>query len=249
MFAAGVFVLFVALLAWAGFGVQKYKAGRLAKTPLVDTGEAAEQGDEVSGDKGAISVEGTVEHDELLTSPVTGTKCLYYELDVDAEWKAGESSESKKIMDEKEAVAFTLDDGSGPVPVDASEGGDFEDLETTFSKKKGRGIISTDNVIEFGDNGFTVLAGQKIDRVRIPDDAKYEVVEKVLEPMDRAYANGKITENNEVGAPNWASLIISNKTYQEIVEGTEGFAQKLMYGAAASTVIGAGLAIAAQFMG
>ena len=54
MFAAGIFVLFVALLAWAGFGVQKYKAGRLAKTPLVDTGEAAEKGEEVAGDKGAI---------------------------------------------------------------------------------------------------------------------------------------------------------------------------------------------------
>jgi hypothetical protein len=249
MFAAGIFVLFIALLAWAGFGVQKYKAGRLAKTPLVDTGEAAEKGEQVAGDKGAISVEGQLNYDELLTSPVTGTKCLYYQLDVDAKWDAGESSESKKVMDEKKAVGFTLDDGSGPVAIDASQGGDFEDLETAFSKKKGRGIVSTSSRIEFGDNGFSVLAGQKVDGVYIPDDAKYEVVEKVLEPIDKAYANGKITENNEVGSPNWASLILSSKTYDEIVAGTEGFAQKLMYGAAASTVIGSGLAIASVLVG
>ena len=161
----------------------------------------------------------------------------------------GENSESKQIMDEKQAVGFTLDDGSGPIPVDASEGGDFESLDTAFSKKKGRGIVSTSDTVEFGDQGFTVMGGRKVDGVYIPDDAKFKVVEKVLEPIDRAYANGKITEENAVGSPNWASLILSDKTYEEIVEGTEGFAQKLMYGAAASTAIGAGLTLAAQFMG
>ena len=248
MFAGGILILFVAFLAWVGFGVQKYKAGRLADTPLEDTGDVASKGEQVAGDKGAISAEGDVQHDELLESPVTGTQCLYYRLDVNAEWKVGDEKETHHVMDEEQAAPFSIDDGSGPVRIDASEGGDLEDLEEVFDEKRGRGIVSTGNSIEFGDNGFSVLTGQKINGVRIPDDAKYHVEEEVLRPIDHAYANGKVTEDNAIGSPNWASLILSSKTYEEIVEGTESFAQKLMYGASAATVVGGALTLAAQFV-
>ena len=248
MFAGGIAILFIAFLAWVGFGVQKYKAGRLADTPLENTGDVASKGDEVAGDKGAISAEGDLQYDELLESPVTGTQCLYYRLDVNAEWKSGEETESHHVTDEEQAAPFSIDDGSGPVQIDASEGGDLEDLEETFDEKRGPGIVSTSNSIEFGENGFSVMTGQKVRGVRIPDDAKYHVEEEVLRPMDFAYANGKVTEDNAIGSPSWASLILSSKTYDEIVESTEGFAQKLMYGASAATVVGAALTIVAQVM-
>lgn len=249
MVAAGVITLFVALLAWVGFGVQKYKAGRLSKAPFVGTGEAASQGEAVAGKKGAISVEGQVDCPELVTSPITATECMYYHLRVTAEWKSGDDSKSVEIMDQKVAAPATLNDGSGAVRLDLGEGGDFEDLETTFDKKKGRGIISTSDSIEFGENGFSVLTGQKINGIRIPDSAKYVVKEECLPLQQSLYANGKINEENAVSSPNWTSLILSSKGREQLVGDTQAFAQKLMYGASAGTAAGAILSVVGALMG
>lgn len=249
MLAVGAIFLVVAALSWAGFGLQKYKAGRLAKAPFVKTNEAATEGEKVAGDKGAISVEGDVTCEEPLLSPITKSECLYYELSVVAEWKAGEKNEKLSVLNEKQAAPFTLDDGSGPVAVDASGGGDFEDIKSSFSKKKGRGIVATSDSIEFGEHGFSVLTGQKINNRVIPQSAKYRVEEKILAPVDHLYANGKLTEENTVGSPSWASLILTTKTREELVSGTENFAKKLMYVAAASSVLGVLLAGIGAAMG
>ncbi len=249
MVAAGVITLFVALLAWVGFGVQKYKAGRLSKAPFVDTGEAATQGQNVAGKKGAISVEGQVDCPELVTSPVTGTECMYYDLRVTAEWTSGDDKKSVEVMDEKVGAPITLDDGTGAVRLDVTEGGDFEDIEETFDKKKGRGIISTSDSIEFGDNGFSVLTGQKVNGIRIPGDAKYHVKERCLPLQQSLYANGKIADDNAVGSPSWASLILSSKGREQLVGDTQAFAQKLMYGASAGTAAGAILSGVGFLMG
>lgn len=76
MVAIGLILLLVAALAWGGFAMQKFKGGRLDKAPFVKTGDAASKGAAVAGDKGAISAEGTVQHKELLISPITATECL-----------------------------------------------------------------------------------------------------------------------------------------------------------------------------
>jgi len=76
---AGLAALLVAaaIIAFIVGLFMKSKAGRLAAAPLVKSHDAANRGDSVAGPKGAISVEGAVQCDRPLVSPVTGTPCLY----------------------------------------------------------------------------------------------------------------------------------------------------------------------------
>src|SRR5262249_30229961 len=106
--------------------LQKLKAGRVADAPLVKTGEAAAKGAAAANPKGGISAEGNVVCQQPLISPVTGVPCLYYALKVTASWKDGDHQKSKELTHEKRAAQFAVDDGSGPVWVDARQGGDFE---------------------------------------------------------------------------------------------------------------------------
>ena len=68
------FILCVGGIVALVWGVmQKFKAGRLAKAPFVPTGDAASKNTGVADPKGAISVQGTVQAQQPLVSPVTGT--------------------------------------------------------------------------------------------------------------------------------------------------------------------------------
>lgn len=76
MVGIGVLVLFIGALALVGGIVQRMRSGRLANTPFAKTGDIAKRGSAATGDKGAISTEGRVVASSLVTSPVTGTRCL-----------------------------------------------------------------------------------------------------------------------------------------------------------------------------
>ena len=223
MVAIGAILLLVAVLAWGGFLMQRFKGGRLDKAPFVKTGDLAAKGDAVAGEKGAVSVEGKLNAPQLLTSPVTGTECLYYQVQVTAKWKSGENNRSQEIMHDKKACEFTLDDGSGPVGIDANKGGDF-DMKQTFSKKRGMGlkaVVTGGEVIEFGDHGFGVRPGMKIKGVKIPMSADYQVTEKVFLPIDKAYVCGKWqADASAVTSPSWTSLILTAKSREELVGAT-----------------------------
>ena len=54
---------------------------------------------------------------------------MYYELEVIGSWKEGETSKSHKYVDEKAGANVQIDDGSGPVRINVSEGGDFEPFD------------------------------------------------------------------------------------------------------------------------
>src|SRR5262245_39257779 len=103
-------ILGVIGLIWGG--MMTYRAGRISKTPFVKTVEVASKGAAVAGEKGAVSVEGTVNCPKPLISPVTNTPCLYYDYKVTASWKTGDTSHSKEISKNKEAAPFTVDDGT-----------------------------------------------------------------------------------------------------------------------------------------
>jgi hypothetical protein len=221
MSAIGMILLFVAFLALAGFLFTRYKAGRLANTPYVKTGELAAKGEQVCGEKGAISTEGKVKVAQLIFSPVTKTECLYYKVNVTAKWKEGESDRSQQVMEEKKAADFGLDDGTGAVQVDASKGGDF-DLKKVFDKKKGFGlkaVFTGSDTIEFGDHGFQVLPGQKVNGIKIPMSADYQVTEECVLPAESLYVNGKF-EAGAVRSPSWVSLIMTAKTREEVMGDT-----------------------------
>src|ERR1700678_2836813 len=111
------------------------RASRVTDAPFVKTGEAAAKGAAAANAKGPISVEGNVTCPQPLVAPMSGKTCLYYELKVTAEWKEGETQKTKELSDEKRAAQFAVADGTGPVWVDASEGGDFEPEEEQDQSK------------------------------------------------------------------------------------------------------------------
>jgi E3 Ubiquitin ligase len=239
MTVIGIIFLLIGLLALAGGALQRYRSGRITKTPFARTGDVVSQGAAVANPKGAISAEGRVVSPQLVTAPVTQTECLFYEYKVMARWKSGDQRKSKLLQEGKVAAPFSLDDGSGPVSIEAGSGGDF-DLKRTFHQTKGKGIVDAfkGGGIHFGDHGFTVGTGQIVDRVRIPDSARYEVTERCLMPADHLYALGKVTEHNAIGSPSWASLMLQPKRRDELLAGTTKFANRLLAGGGGVSALG-----------
>lgn len=240
MLAVGTIVLFVGLLALAGGGLQKLRAGRLAKTPFARTGEVATKGQAVAGEKGSISAEGKVAAQQLVHAPVTGTACLYYETEVVAKWKSGDTTHSQRVIHERVAAPFSIDDGSGPVWVDASKGGDF-DTKQAFRKTQSRGLMSaiTGKPLAFGERGFSIPMGIRVNGLLVPDSADFEVTEKVLEVPGSLYANGKLDDQNRIGSPSWTALILSTKSRDALMSGTATTSKRLLIGGAVSSGLGA----------
>ena len=95
----------------------------------------------VADAKGRVSVEGNVECPQPLVAPCSGQPCLYYVLKVEGSWKEGDSTKSKTYLEEKIAAPFSLNDGSGGLPIDASKGGDY-DMQTSFNETKKEGFFA-----------------------------------------------------------------------------------------------------------
>lgn len=226
--------------------MQKFKAGRLSKAPFVKTGDAASKGDSVAGEKGAISVEGNVKCDQPLLSPVTGTPCLYYELKVIGTWKDGDSNQSKDYVDEKQAATFTLDDGTGGVKIVAGKGGDFEPMEKTFDETKKEGFfadlknaVGKGQPMMFGKYAFNNPPMSKAD--------KFQCVEKVVKVQPKLYALGKL-EGNAIGSPSWTSLILTNKSRDELLGSTAKGAKNFLMGGGIALALGVILSIIGAVM-
>jgi hypothetical protein len=220
-------------IIWGIF--QKVKAGRVADAPLVSTGDAARRGGEVASPKGAISAQGRVVCAQPLVSPVTGTPCLYYRLRVTASWKEGNVDKKKELSDERTAATFAIDDGSGPVHVDARKGGDFDPSQVK-DETKGTGLLGgiTGKEIEFGN--YRVSAGM------LSLGTKYNVREEVLPLQPSLYVCGK-AEQGAIAAPGWRSLIVSNKTREELLSHATKSAKVSLLGGLGAFVAGGALAI------
>lgn len=234
------------IVAFIYGAMQKFKAGRLAKAPFAKTGEVASNGDKVAGEKGAVSVEGDVKCAAPLISPVTGTPCLYYEVKVTGYWKEGEDSKEKEYFSEKKAAAFGLDDGSGLVNVNASEGGDYEPFDKTFDETKKEGFfadlksaVGKGEPIMFGKFAFENPTLSKAD--------KFQCVERVVKVQPRMFALGK-HEGGEIKSPNWTSLILSNKSRDALLGSTAKMAKNSFIGGGAAAGIGVILGIVSSFM-
>jgi hypothetical protein len=214
--------------------MQKLKAGRVADAPLVKTGEAAAKGAAAANPKGGISAEGNVVCQQPLVSPVTGTQCLYYELKVTASWKDGDSEKSKELTKEKRAAQFAIDDGSGPVWVDAQKGGDFEPTQKK-EETKGTSLLG-------GIKGQDLVFGNyRVSTGMLSLGTKYEVVEEVLPLQPKLYACGKVGSSNEITAPGWRSLILTNKSREDLLSHATKGAKMFLGGGAAVFVVGAAL--------
>ena len=114
--------------------LMRRKASRITKAEHMQSGAASS----VPNGK-PVSVQGRPVAQPLV-SPVTGTQCLYYEVEIEGFWKEGDSKKSKTYYEDKQGHVG-VDDGSGVLPLDLAGGGDF-DLKKTFEEKHKEGTSS-----------------------------------------------------------------------------------------------------------
>ena len=219
--------------------IQKLKAGRVADAPLASTGDVASKGKSLAGPKGQISAQGDVACQQPLTAPVSGTPCLWYRVKCTAEWKEGDTNKSKVLDEQKVAAQFSINDGSGPVWVDAGEGGDFEPTQTK-RETKGTGILGGITGTELTFGNYRVQTGM------LNMGTKYSVEEELLPLVPRMYACGKISDQGGIGSPSWRQLILSSKSREELLSSAMKGAKMFLAAGAAAFLLGSGIAIAGQ---
>ncbi len=240
---------FAALLVGIGIivviygAIMKFKAGRIAKAPLLTTGDAVRRG---GGEKGAVSVEGSVQCPQPLLSPVTGTPCLYYELKVVGSWKEGDQNKEKDYVHEKVAAPFALDDGSGAIPIDACKGGDF-DMQQTFNEEKKEGFfadlksaVGKGEPIMFGHYAFPNPPMSKAN--------KFRCTERVLPMPQKLFALGKL-EQGVLTTPGFTSLMLSPKSRDDLLGSSAKSAKMAFIGGAASAGVGLVVGVISALVG
>jgi hypothetical protein len=215
----GVLLLIIGLAA-LGFGAfQLMKEKKILAAPFKKTGEIAKN--PVSSDpKGMMSTEGNVVPPQTpVLSPLSKTACLYYEVVITRKWEKTEQTQdgakttkgSSTVETLKGGAEFGLDDGTGAILVDASKGGDFDNLK---KQADAGGVHMSDGYVKFGE-------------LRIPtprsgsDDYTlgFEAVEKIVPVGGSMFALGKL-ENGKLGKPGWRSMMFSTKGRDGLLSAT-----------------------------
>jgi hypothetical protein len=225
---------------WGVF--QKLKAARVSDAPLASTGDVMQKGRGVAGPKGQISAQGNVVCQQPLVAPFSGTPCLYYKVKCTAEWKDGDTTKTKELDEQKVAAQFAIDDGSGPVWVDAREGGDFEPTQSK-RETKGAGLLG-------GITGQDIMFGNyRVQTGILSLGTKYTVEEQVLPIVPRLYACGKLADQGgAIASPSWRQLILSVKSRDELLASATKGAKIFLAAGAAAFFIGSGLAVTGQLI-
>jgi hypothetical protein len=223
--------------------IMRRRVSRVSDAPFAKTGEIAQKGSAVASPKGAISAEGNVTCPQPIVSPVTGTTCLFYELEVTQEWKDGDTTKTKTLTKEKRAAQFAIDDGSGPVWIDAREGGDFEPQQKK-EETKSTGLLGgiTGQELVFGN--YRLATGM------LSLGSKYKVEEKVLPAVPKLYVCGKLGSSNEIMQPGGlSSLLITNKSRTDYLGHALASFKYAMMGGGGGIVVGIILGVVASMMG
>jgi hypothetical protein len=178
-----------------------------------------------------------------LIAPFSGTPCLWFEIKATETWKEGNNqTRSKELYKEKRAAQFSIDDGSGPVGVDASAGGDFEPKRSK-SQTQSPSIMGalTGTELVFGNfrlqtPGLTLGSG-----------SSYRVDEEILPVEPQLYACGKVADGGgAIAAPGWRSLIVSNQTRDALLEHATKTAKIGMFGGGGAVLAGVAFTVIAS---
>jgi hypothetical protein len=200
IFLIGVLVLVVGK-------IESAKAGDLASAPQVKTGDAAAKGAAIGDKNGLVTVAGTVKCPSPLESPVAGTPCLFYNHTIKANWqetsldsttgKQKTENKSDTVLSESKAAEFSLDDGSGPLPVALKEldGLDLESSPSSTFKDTDAGRI------------------RSLGKTKLRSNTTYTESEQILKPMETLTAHGKL-ESGAIGPDN---LLLSTKTRDQLL--------------------------------
>lgn len=242
----GFFLIFVALIAGLVGLMQHLKMKKILAAPFKKTGEIASN-PSVADAQGRVSTEGAVQPGQQpLVAPCSGKPCLYYEIEVIQHWhryvttENGTKKETGKntITTQKVGSQFFVNDGSGPVGVDASKGMDVE-LEKSFNQKQG---------VSWGDVTF----GQGFrTSVSVPGGDKtgdgVECIEKLVAPTGNLFVMGKLAGGNITKEDGMlGKLLASTKGRDKLVGSTKTKALAGFIGGGVSLLIGLPVAIFAD---
>jgi len=134
---------FLLALAIGGlvFGIlQRSKMKKILAAPFKKTGEIASN-PQVADAKGTVSCEGAIQVQQPLVAPCSGKPCVYYEIKVERMWEKTVNTENgtktekgtSTVTTTEQGSQFYVNDGSGPVGVDAREKVDT-DLTKAFEQ-------------------------------------------------------------------------------------------------------------------
>jgi hypothetical protein len=249
MTAIGAILLLIGVMALLGGVVQKMRAGRLGDTPFAPSGQVAAQGRSVADPKGSISTQGQVQTQHLLTSPVSGAPCVYFSWKLEVEWTENNATQKYTVMEDAQAVPFAVNDGSGPavVAIDAKRGGEFCVTKPFDAKKYSRGLLASlgskpiEVTPQFSIPASVQVKGALGRMIEVPVTATYYVSEQFLEPRGPFYVNGKLQDDGSISSPSWASLLIMDKSRDELLAGSAGLSRKALIGGAVATPLGGAL--------
>jgi hypothetical protein len=141
----GFFLLVVAIVGVIIGLLQRSKGQKLVSAPFRKTGEAASN-PQAADAKGTISVEGQIVCQQPLRGPQSGQPCVYFHYKLEEEHTKSKLTERgtettkewRVISEQKQGTSFMLDDGTGPVWVQITDGVDA-DLHQSFSGMPGTG--------------------------------------------------------------------------------------------------------------
>lgn len=246
-------VLVIAAMALVGGVLKKMRAGRIGNTPFALPSQIAQNGRGLADPKGSIATEGQVRHGALLTSPISNTQCLFYEIKVEAEWKTGDSKKKVTIVEDVAAAPFTIADENGQVGVtlDPSASSEY-DVSAPFNGKQfSRGLLGSmmQKPIEVTP-AFSIPAQCHYTELgkqwEVPANATFYVTERVLEPKPFFHVNGRLQEDGTIGSPKWTSLLVKEKNRESLLADSAGMAKKLFIGGGAGAFAGAALSVVAM---
>lgn len=242
MLMVGLIALGVGVACAVGYVLTQRRLGHVLAARQSTIGEVAAMartvGDEVGADAFSeyVTLAGEVRCPAPLQSPLGGRECLHYQLSVRREYEETYEERDDKgnvrqrtrrgsetLSEEERSTPFALDDGSGQVTVQP-EGADLDPLQESVDRfEPGEGPAS--GRLQIG--GLDIRIGG-LGRGRRTLGYRYQ--EHVFAPGGRVTAIGQVTSGRDgltlaTGGP---VLLISGRSRQEIVRGTQRRAKVLL---------------------
>lgn len=223
MLYLGIGLVVFGVLVVGGGLFARNKGKRILGAPMRRTGEAPQH-------TGPASFEGTTLTHQPLVAPCSNTPCVYFHLKVEKkvkERRGAQTSTSWKLhADQHYGSMFALDDGSGPVMVQAVDPVDA-DLTKTFAGPPpggpGLGRVANFLTKTAPDTGEVI---------------EYRITERVIGINEKLFALGEL-QNGTLQKPANKKLVVSTRGRDALLGSTKKLSIGLFAFGAAVAVAGA----------
>ncbi len=216
----GFFLVFASLVAGVVALLQRAKMKKILAAPFRRTGEAASN-PASADEKGMISVEGAIQVAQPFSAPISGRPCIHYTIEVERTIEKIESTENgtKKtkskntVVNDQGGTVFYVNDGSGPISVDAREKVDTKDMVKSFEQGQNAA---------FGDVTWGSYTAKVPPHVGEGYPLEIKVTEKIVPAEGNVFALGKLA-NGVIARPDGmlGKLVLSTKGREKLLGGTK----------------------------